>query len=155
MSINWKKNVLLACATALTAGAFAIPASARTTPAILGRALLPSENGCFSEYYGRIYNNGSSGCSGARTYLMPGIEDGAGWVNMTVGGYASGLSSDVSCRAIGISWDGLIWDLYPAKSLTSTNVWQQITVTTWFPGNGSPYMACSLAPNGQVSTMTY
>src|SRR5690606_37008422 len=41
------KNVLLACAVALAAGAFAMPASARTTPAILGRAWLTSENACF------------------------------------------------------------------------------------------------------------
>lgn len=149
------KNVLLACAVALAAGAFAMPASARTTPAILGRAWLTSENACFSEYYGSIYNNGSAGCSGARTYLMPGVVDNAGWINMTVGGYATGLSSDVSCRAIGLAWDGAIWDLYPAHSLTSTNVFQQITVTTWYPGNGSSYVACSLAPNGRVTTLTY
>lgn len=148
------KSLLLA-GFALSVGAVAAPASARTTTANAGSAWIPSHAGCFSELYGSIYNNGSAGCAGHRTWLVASHVDHAGWTNFSVGGFAQSLSSDVSCRAIGASWDGYVWDLYAAKSLTSVNVHQQINVTSWHPGNGSSYLACDLAPNGKITTVTY
>lgn len=149
------KSLFIAGIATLAAGAVALPAAARTTTANAGRAWQPSENGCFSELYGGIFNNGSAGCSGPRAWLVPSAVDHAGWTYFSVGGIATNLSSDVSCRAIGASWDGAVWDLYPAKSLTSVNVFQTISVTSYHSANGASYLACNLAPNGRITTVTY
>lgn len=149
------KSFLLAAATAVSVGAVAAPATARTTTASAGTTIVASDRACFSEYWGNIFNNGSTGCAGPRAWLVPAVVDHAGWTNFSVGGIAFNLSSDVSCRAIGTSWDGYVWDLYAAKSLTSVNVFQQINVTSYHTANGSSYLACDITPNGRITTVTY
>lgn len=136
----------------IAVGAVTETASARTTPAMAGRPWLASEATCFSDFYGQISN---STCPGYKQWQVPAVVDHVYWTNFTVGGIATQFSSDVKCRAIGVGQNGAFWDLNPDVSLTSVNVPQTITVSSYHTAYGAPYLVCNLQNGGRITTVTY
>ena len=149
------KTTILATATVLAIGAAALPAAARSTVPFLGRAQSSSEDTCFSEWYGTVYNNGSCGTA-QRTYIMPWITDYATTYNAIVNAYSPSCpASPLSCQAFGV--DNIAVGLWysPDTSLSVSGSSQNIYVSAYVPANGSGYVACKVGSGARLNMMNH
>ena len=148
------KASAIASATILAIGAVALPAAARSHVPFLGRAMVSSEDTCFSEWYGTVYNNGSCG-AGQKTYIMPWATDYGTTYNSIVNVYSPGVSSPLSCQAFGV--DNVAVGLWTSPS-TNVPVYGSsvnINISAYVPANGSGYVACAVGSGARINMMNY
>ncbi|WP_437669356.1 hypothetical protein [Sorangium sp. So ce131] len=148
------KSALIA-ASAVALAAVALPASARSTVAFIGRAQNPADAGCFGEWYGSMVNN----CSSEKLLILPLVMDPGpfnNWANVTVTAYGTNSASNVRCATIGVDRaTGGIWgDAY--RNLPAFGSRQDIVLPgTFYNPDSTAYAACFVGPGGQVNQVRY
>jgi hypothetical protein len=139
-------------ASLLALSTFAGTAHARSASGIFGRAQVPSDAGCFSEWYGTQTNN----CAGTKVlyFALPVDTAGSYWVY--VNAYGASTANNVGCQVFGLNKEvSLVW----ASGLTYMNTFggpADIHVGRGYaPEFGTLNAACWVNQGGRVNNVTW
>ena len=130
-------------------------AFARTVPASAGRPVNASDFACFAMGSSMMTNV----CTTAKRFELPLVVDNAGNKTVTISARGASNSSNVCCRAVGGSRDGLTFyasNLNVDQCLPSFGAARLITMTgAYVPDWGYLWASCEVRPGGTIITAGY
>lgn len=143
----------LGTVSALVSMAFVpLTVAARTVPASLGKAVSPSDDGCF----GMSYSSMSNGCTVQKSFEIPLPVDTAGSKTVYVAAYGAGPANNVGCQAAGLNREVTAVWASPRVWLAGFGSSQIITLTgAYVPASGFLYVNCNMNPGGRVNNVDY
>lgn len=129
-----------------------LAALARTMPASSGRAVVWSDNSCFSMSYSSMQNT----CTTMKSFELPLVVDTAGSKTVYVSAYGASSSNNVGCAAFGINREvTAVWSSQRVW-LPSFGASRIITLTgAYVPSGGFLYANCHVNYGGRVNVVDY